>query len=261
MPTANATQAAELLWSTWRAGERLATLPAELQPADRSRAYAIQAEIERLSGRVRIGWKIAATSAAGQAHIGVDGPLAGRMLAHRVYGSGVSIPLATNSMRVAEAEFAFRLAQPLLPQSHPYAVTDVIAAVGSVHPAIELPDSRYHDFVRVGALHLMADNACAGWFVLGEAVQVPWRTYDLVDHRVTLRRNGSIARVGTGANVLGDPRVALTWLANELAAHGIGLQVGEVVTTGTCLIPVEVAPGDRITADFGDFGCVDVAVL
>ena len=261
MPTAHATQAAELLWRTWRDGERLDILPAELQPADRSQAYAIQAEIERLSGRARIGWKIAATSTAGQAHIGVDGPLAGRMLAHRVYGSGVSIPLATNSMRVAEAEFAFRLAQPLLPRSQPYTVTDVIAAVGSVHPAIELPDSRYHDFVRVGPLHLMADNACAGWFVLGEAVHVPWCTYDLVGHRVTLRCNGTIARVGTGANVLGDPRVALTWLANELAAHGIGLQVGEVVTTGTCLIPVEVTPGDRIAADFGDFGCVNVAVL
>ena len=56
-------------------------------------------------------------------------------------------------------------------------------------------------------------------------------------HRVTLRRNSTIAQTGTGANVLGDPRVALTWLVNELAAHGMGLQVGEVVTTGTCIIP------------------------
>jgi 2-keto-4-pentenoate hydratase len=236
-------------------------LPAEIQPADRSQAYAIQAEIERLSGRARIGWKIAATSTAGQAHIGVDGPLAGRMLAHRVYGSGNSIPLATNSMRVAEAEFAFRLAQPLRPRPQPYTVADVMAAVGSAHPVIELPDSRYHDFVRVGAPHLIADNACAGWFILGEAIHVSWRTYDLVGHQVTLHRNDTIASVGTGANVLGDPRVALTWLTNELTAHGIGLQVGEVVTTGTCLTPVAIAPGDRITADFGDFGGVDVAVF
>ena len=261
MPTAPATQAAALLWRAWQAGERLAGLPGALQPADRAQAYAIQAEIERLSGQVRTGWKIAATSTAGQAHIGVDGPLAGRLLSHRVCGSGAAVPVAANMMRVAEAEFAFRMAQPLLPRSHPYSVTEVMAAVGSAHPALELPDSRYHDFVQVGALHLIADNACADWFVLGDAIHVPWSTYDLVGHRVTLRRNGTIAQAGTGANVLGDPRAALTWLVNELAAHGMGLQVGEVVTTGTCIIPVAIAPGDRITADFGDFGCVDAAVL
>lgn len=261
MPTAHATQAATLLWHAWQAGERLSNLPSALQPADRAQAYAIQAEIERLSGQVRTGWKIAATSIAGQAHIGVDGPLAGRLLSHRVYSSGASVPLATNMMRVAEAEFAFRMTQPLLPRSYPYSVREVMAAVGSAHPALEFPDSRYHDFVRVGALHLMADNACADWFVLGDAISVPWRTYDLVAHRVTLRRNGTIAQDGIGANVLGDPQVALTWLVNELAAHGMGLQAGEVVTTGTCILPVAIAPGDRIMADFGDFGCVDATIL
>jgi len=261
MPTAHATQAAALLWRAWQSGERLAGLPGALQPVDMVQAYTIQAEIERLAGQGRIGWKIAATSTAGQAHIGVDGPLAGRLLAHRVCGSGASVPLAANLMRVAEAEFAFRMSQPLPPRSHPYSVTEVMAAVGSAHPAIELPDSRYDDFAHVGALPLIADNACADWFVLGDAVRVPWRTYDLVGYRVTLRRNGAIAQTGTGANVLGDPRVALTWLVNELAAHGMGLQVGEVVTTGTCIIPVAIVPGDRLTADFGDFGCVDVTVL
>jgi 2-keto-4-pentenoate hydratase len=80
MPTAHATQAAALLWHTWQARERLAGLSIALQPADRAQAYAIQAEIERLSGQGRTRWKIAATSTAGQAHIGVDGPLAGRLL-------------------------------------------------------------------------------------------------------------------------------------------------------------------------------------
>ena len=37
---------------------------------------------------------------------------------------------------------------------------------------------------------------------------------------------------GHGKNVLGDPRVALTWLANELRGLGIPLRAGEVVTTG-----------------------------
>ncbi len=67
---------------------------------------------------------------------------------------------------------------------------------------------------------------------------------------------GKVTREGSGAQVLGDPRVALTWLANELSKLGITLAAGQVVTTGTCLTPLPVAPGDHVTADFGELGSV-----
>ncbi len=76
-----------------------------------------------------------------------------------------------------------------------------------------------------------------------------------------MHRNGTIARTGTGANVLGNPWTALTWLANELSRYGIGLLASEIVTTGTCIVPLDIAPGDRLVADCGDFGCVDVVVV
>ncbi len=199
MHTTQVAQAAALLWQTWQEGQRIDTLPATVQPADRAQGYAIQAEIERLVGQARRGWKIVATSTAGQAHIGVDGPLAGRLLPHSLCPAGTSVSLAANLMRVAEAEFAFRMARALPPQAHLYTMADVMAAVDSLYPAIELPDLRYLDFARVGALQLIADNACAGWFILGEATTVPWRTCNLVTHEVTMRRNGTIARTGTGA--------------------------------------------------------------
>ena len=68
---------------------------------------------------------------------------------------------------------------------------------------------------------------------------------------------GRLARDGIGANVLGDPRVALTWLVNELSALGLTLRAGEVVTTGTCLVPLEIPPGDRVAMDFGALGRVE----
>src|SRR5712671_2838779 len=101
MHTTQVAQAAALLWQTWQEGQRRDTLPAALQPADRAQGYAIQAEIERLAGQARCGWKIAATSTAGQAHIGVDGPLAGRLLPHSLCSAGASVPLAANLMRAA----------------------------------------------------------------------------------------------------------------------------------------------------------------
>jgi len=77
---------------------------------------------------------------------------------------------------------------------------------------------------------------------------------------VTTFRNDEKAAAGSGANVLGDPRIALTWLVNELRSFGDGIQAGQFVTTGTCIIPVPIAPGDRFRADFGEFGSVDVTL-
>ena len=58
--------------------------------------------------------------------------------------------------------------------------------------------------------------------------------------------------------MLGDPRIALTWLANDRAKRGIGLRAGDIITTGTCIKPLEIAPGDKVTADFGASGRVSV---
>jgi len=56
----------------WRAGTKLAALDAAQRPQTRKEGYAIQAELEK-SGKL-FGWKIAATSVAGQKHINVAGP-------------------------------------------------------------------------------------------------------------------------------------------------------------------------------------------
>lgn len=250
-------EAAAILWDSWRSSTRIDELPASCRPHDRAGGYTIQAEVARLSGQAVIGWKIAATSAAGQKHIGVDGPLAGRLLAERGLDYGATVPLEGNVMNVAEAEFAFRMASALPKRPDPFEVGEVVDAVASVHPAIEVPDSRYHDFARVGGPQLIADTACACWFVLGAAARIDWRELDLAGHRVVAHRNGAAAREGSGANVLGDPRVALTWIANELRQFAEGLKAGDVVITGTCLAPVPVAPGDFVRMDFGNLGAVN----
>jgi len=250
--------AAAMLWQHWRQSTRLDELPAQCRPASRAEGYAIQAELAKLSGQHTVGWKIAATSTAGQQHIRVDGPLAGCLLSARAVEAGARVSLAGNNMKVAEAEFAFRMGQPLPKRALAYGVAEVLAAVASLHPAIEVPDSRYRDFTRVGAAQLIADVACACWFLIGPATRADWRARDLVQHGVAAYRNGALAAQGSGANVLGDPRAALAWVANELRTHGEGLRAGDVVITGTCLTPVPVSAGDSVKADFGDFGALDV---
>ena len=102
--------------------------------------------------------------------------------------------------------------------------------------------------------------ACACWFVLGPATTAPWRDHDLAQHALTARRNGEFVSEGKGANALGDPRIALTWIANELTAYGEHLRAGDVVTTGTCVVPFSLSPGDRAEVDFGAFGTLEVAI-
>lgn len=234
----------------------MASVPEHLRPRTREEGYAVQTALGRRSAAPLLGWKIAATSVAGQRHINVDGPLAGRLLRERVFDSGASLPFGSNHMRVAEAEFAFRMGRTLEPRSHAYTVGEVLDAVDTLHTAIEVPDSRFDDFTIVGAPQLIADNACAHLFVLGSATTARWRDLDLVEHEVTGTIAGGTMHRGKGANVLGDPRVALAWLANELSRLGIPLQAGQVVTTGTCIVPLPIVPGDRVEMDFGVLGTV-----
>lgn len=203
------------------------------------------------------GWKIAATSEAGQRHINVDGPMAGRILSETLIPDGGTAPMTGNEMRVAEPEFAFRMGRDLPPRSQPYTVQEVLDAADTLHPAIEIPDSRFADFVGAGAAQIIADNACAHLFVLGAPAAADWRTLDLVEEKPVITMRGQ-KFVGHGKNVLGDPRVALTWLANELRDLGVRLTAGQVVTTGTCHPPLPVQSGDFVEADFHSLGKVSV---
>jgi 2-keto-4-pentenoate hydratase len=249
--------AAKMLNEHWHAGTKLESLDAAIRPRDRLEGYAVQAALANLSTSQLFGWKIAATSEAGQRHINVAGPLAGRILTETVIADGGTAPMKGNEMRVGEAEFAFRMARGLPPRTNPYSVQEVLDAVGTLHPAIEIPDSRFADFAGAGEAQLIADNACAHLFVLGEVTGADWRARDLIEERPVISLRGS-QYIGHGRNVLGDPRVALTWCANELRALGITLRAGEVVTTGTCYPPLPIQSGDFFVADFGALGKVSV---
>jgi 2-keto-4-pentenoate hydratase len=146
--------AATTLWKNWQQSIRIRELPENGRPTNRADGYAIQARLADLSGQGIAGWKIAATSRAGQAHIRVDGPLAGRLLNGRVLKSGATISLTGNLMRVAEAEFAFRFRRDLEKREQPYSLDEVLKAVESLHTAIEVPDSRFEDYTVVGASEL-----------------------------------------------------------------------------------------------------------
>ena len=180
------TEAARVLHQHRLAATKLIALSSDLRPRDRAEGYAIQAALASHSAHPLFGWKIAATSEAGQKHINVTGPMAGRILAETVLPNGGTASMRGNQMWVGEPEFAFRIGHDLPPRSEPYGVAEVLAAVDTLHPAIEIPDSRFADFVNAGEAQLIADNACANLFVLGPPVANDWRARDLVEERPTI---------------------------------------------------------------------------
>lgn len=256
----NARRVCDLIWKNWRDGTAMPALPADLKPRTRAEGYAMQAGLERHSAHPRAGWKIAATSEAGQRHVNVDGPMAGRLLAENLFPEATTLSIATSRMSVAEPEFAFRFGKALPSRPEPYATDEAMAAVDTLHLAIELPDSRFANFTEVGAPTLIADNACARELILGSAVTANWRALDLAAHRVKCQVAGRYERDGVGSNVLGDPRLALAWCVNEVSRLGIDIAAGEVVTTGTCAVPLELEPGDAVVADFGTLGRISVKI-
>ena len=85
-----------------------------------------------------------------------------------------------------------------------------------------------------------------------------WRSLDLKAHAVAVSVNGAAGGSGTGSRALGDPMNVMLWLANQQSREGQGLKAGEIVSTGTCTGIDPVRPDDRVAADFGALGRVEI---
>lgn len=256
MKSERAREAADRLAAAWRTGTVLAELPEECRPRNSAEGYRIQDLLAEELGFPVGGWKIGCTSAVARKILKARGPFAGRVFATRIFPTGTTLPASAYPMRGLEGEFAFRLAKPLPARKRAYGLAEAAAAIGSLHPAIEIVDSRYADWLKVGTPSLIADQGSNGALVLGPAVP-RWRTRKLETQAVAMEVDGRTVGKGTGADCLGHPLKALAWLANLMRGRG-GLPAGAVISTGTCSGFHRAAPGDRARADFGKLGAVEV---
>jgi 2-keto-4-pentenoate hydratase len=249
-------EAVGLLAEAWQIGIKLPELPERCRPRSAAEAYRVQDLLAEELGFPVGGWKIGCTSAAARKILKSRGPFAGRVFATRIFESGATLPDSAYPMRGLEGEFAFRLKSALPPRKRAYTQAEVTAAIGSLHPAIEIVDSRYADWLKVGVPSLIADQGCNGALVLGTAVP-RWRQLNLEKAAVKMLINGRVVGEGSGADCLGHPVKALTWLANLLRTRR-GIAAGAVVSTGTCSGFQRAEPGDAVRADFGRIGAVEV---
>lgn len=227
----------------------------EAEPAlDIDDAYAIQlANVERVvrEGHSISGKKIGLTSRGIQKQLGVDEPDYGHLFVAMDCADG-SCAIDRLMQPKIEGELAFILKEDLV--GGQVTVDDVRAATDYVVAAFEIVDSRVADW-KIKLVDTVSDNASSGRYVLGTK-RLSLDEVDLPSVRMVLYKNGEVVGEGRGSAVLGDPAVAVAWLANRLWGYGVALKAGEVILSGAFSAAPEAAKGDVFTADFGDAGSV-----
>ena len=219
-------------------------------------AYAIQAEVtaRRVAAGARvIGHKVGLTSKAMQRSSQIDEPDYGHLLDGMMIADGATVRRADYCIPRVELELAFVLGTTL--EGPGVGLLDVLRATEYVVPSIEIIDARVQNPRRI--FDTIADNGAAAGIVLGGHPVGP-HDIDLRWVGGAMYRNTDIEETGVAIGVLGHPAMGIAWLANKLGAHGVGLEPGHIVLSGSFVRPVWAEPGDTLRADFGELGVVSV---
>lgn len=234
-------RAAELLIQARRTGERLADLPAELQPVDVAETSFVQDLVAAAFGPVG-GWKIGAAGADAT-------PAFAPMPAAWMHPNGVTLPGERFHLRAVEAEIAFLVGEDLPPRATPYTREEVLAAMASCHPAIELLETGLTGLATPALASRNADIQVHGGFLAGPAIE-NWQAIDFSREHVTVQVDDAVAEDRTGSNTSGDLLRLLPWLANEGATRTGGLKRGQWITTGSWTGNTPVGPHATVVVHF-----------
>ena len=221
---------------------------------DAYRIQELQAQAQTEEGRKLLGFKIGLTSAEAQKHFKLFHPDFGRLFDSMQLPSGGTCPLDSLIQPKIEGEIAFTLGADLLGPG--LTLQDVILAVGTVRPALEIIDSRIKDW-KIAAVDTIADNGSSAYFVLGGNPK-PLKGLELPFLGMAFSRNGEVVMTGSGGAVMGNPLEAVLFLGNELGKQGVPLKAGQVILSGAVSGVLPLERGDTFEAEFLHLGSVSV---
>ena len=257
-----------------RAGD-LETLAARLVAADERRspldiddfpnlsedeAYEVQRHVVRIlcaDGARRVaGFKISMTSPEMQALARASEPAYGTFTSEMLLPDGGALSLGTCLEPLLEVEI-----QVIVDDELPSGArrSDIVSAC-SIGPGIELPDSRFRRwFGNVSVGHIISDNAVAGHVVVGNATPLP-DVGDVQTIKAELYRDDDRIASGEASAVMGDPLIAVEWLARRLAREERALTRGMVISSGTLCSPLPLEVGEY-RASYEGIGDVQLSVI
>ena len=238
--------AANTLLDARRTGTPIADLPADLAPLTDDEAFLVQDIMAEAFGEIG-GWKIGARDAEAT-------PFFAPMPAGWVAENGSLVRGPMHRLHGVECEIAFRLGRDLPRRSTAYTRDEVVAAVETCHPAIEILESALLQPLGVARESMLADMQMHGGFLAGPAVP-GWQTIDWAQEKVTLLIDGSVRAEKTASNPAGtDLLRLLVYLANEGGARTRGLRAGQWITTGSWTGATWTTAGAEVIAHFEHAG-------
>jgi 2-keto-4-pentenoate hydratase len=221
--------------------DRIAALPDALKPKTMAEALAVQHEVAK-SFAIG-GWKVGAPGGT---------PACGGLPAATIQPSGAVLAPQSHPLRIVESEVAFRLGADLPPRPTPYSQDEVRAALATMHPVIEVCESRYVEPNDFDLFAQLADTQSHGGLVWGPG-RADWHGIDLAAEHCRQIVNGELNAERTGYP-FGDIFRLVTWLANEGSAWAGGLKAGQFVTCGSWSGANRVPPGAEVKAVFASLG-------
>ncbi|MGB1238347.1 MAG: 2-oxo-hept-4-ene-1,7-dioate hydratase [Pseudomonadales bacterium] len=255
--------AAERLYNAETQRQQIPALTLDYPDMDMDDAYKVQKSwVDRkiAEGDKVKGYKIGLTSRAMQMAVNIDQPDYGVLLNSMFFADGAEIKVDDFLDPRIEVELAFVLKDRL--EGDDITIFDVLNATDYVIPSLELIAARCHrtdpetGYTRK-VLDTIADNAANAGIILGGR---PMKPMDL-DMRwagALLYLNGQIEETGLAAGVLGHPANGICWVCKRFAPHGVALEPGQVVLSGSFTRPVPVKAGDTVHADYGPLGGISV---
>lgn len=249
-------RAAQALFDAWRDGT-----PAPLahhidETLTNESAYRVQRELvqRRLAGARPAGFKAGLTSKPSQARFHADGPIAGVLWTDSKQTPTVLELSKLRGLNI-ETEVAFRISMPI---RHRLAdVSEMQRHVDGIAPAIELPNLDYVNPAELTAADIVASNAAAAYFIVGELKPPAERDPNEAAPRLTCE--GNEVNAGHARDALGDQWQAALWLVNTMVGQGWRIEPGQILLTGALGRMVPAQPGHCV-ASYGDWGSLEITI-
>ncbi|WP_083479342.1 2-keto-4-pentenoate hydratase [Liquorilactobacillus oeni] len=227
---------------------------------DDETAYRVQRRLTDLKKEKVGGYKVSLTSEETQKMFASTSPLYGAQVTSRFLHAPTSVSLSNLMEPLVEVELEFKAVKELKS-------TDSLLELmqkTTVAAGLEVPDSRFKDWFPTLSKYLVMSDAAVGGLVLygneKPTTEVFKTTEELAHVNCELLYNGKKLKEGVSSEVLNNPLNSLHWLVKKLEEQGTPLQTGQMVSTGTFVLPPKLAVGNWTAKFDHTLGNVELTV-
>lgn len=227
---------------------------------DDDTAYAVQNRVMALKAVPVGGYKVSLTSKKTQEMFDADSPLYGAQVDSHFLPAPATVKLADQMEPLVEVELAFRATEDLFASD---SLADLLRKT-TVAGALEVPDSRFKDwFPSLGKYNVMSDCAVGGLVVYGKE-RPSSEVFADVDEAANVKAQLFLDKrkldEGHSSEVLGNPLNSLQWLVKKLESQGKKFKQGQLVSSGTFVLPPHLKQGQWSVQFDHDLGTVELNV-